>query len=227
MGFLLTLISDGVKNENNLCGPCDDSSFYEGFLGSSIAKKNCSCWQAVIHKYVLANTSYVLDMCLSSQVSSQAFVDMLYCKKAFQYRCFKDVLVFAGVNTYESHFNMGVVFSKIFTIDCHCFNSDSILIAGFMGPTWGPSGADRTQVGPMLAPWTLLFIGYSFKYFPLLYPLHNEVVGGYIGFTPSVRPASVPRPSRIPCPLCSAYSSGWIHFIFVHLIKQLQKMCRM
>ena len=25
-----------------------------------------------------------------------------------------------------------------------------------MGPKWGPSGADRTQVGPMLAPWTLL-----------------------------------------------------------------------
>ena len=24
------------------------------------------------------------------------------------------------------------------------------------GPTWGPSGADRTQVSPMLAPWTLL-----------------------------------------------------------------------
>ena len=31
------------------------------------------------------------------------------------------------------------------------------LIAWFMRPTWGPSGADRTQVGPMLlAPWTLL-----------------------------------------------------------------------
>ena len=28
------------------------------------------------------------------------------------------------------------------------------LTARFMGPTWGPSGADRTQVGPMLAPWT-------------------------------------------------------------------------
>ena len=28
------------------------------------------------------------------------------------------------------------------------------LIARLMGPTWGPSGADRTQVGPMLAPWT-------------------------------------------------------------------------
>ena len=30
------------------------------------------------------------------------------------------------------------------------------LIARFMGPTWGPPGAGRTQVGPMLAPWTLL-----------------------------------------------------------------------
>ena len=30
------------------------------------------------------------------------------------------------------------------------------LIARFMVPTWGPSGADRTQLGPMLAPWTLL-----------------------------------------------------------------------
>ena len=30
------------------------------------------------------------------------------------------------------------------------------LVARLMGPTWGPSGADRTQVGLMLAPWTLL-----------------------------------------------------------------------
>ena len=30
------------------------------------------------------------------------------------------------------------------------------LIAMFMGPTWGSPGADRTQVGPMLAQWTLL-----------------------------------------------------------------------
>ena len=30
------------------------------------------------------------------------------------------------------------------------------LIAMFMGPTWGPSGADRTQMDPMWAPWTLL-----------------------------------------------------------------------
>ena len=30
------------------------------------------------------------------------------------------------------------------------------LVARFMRPTWGPSGADRTEMGPMLAPWTLL-----------------------------------------------------------------------
>ena len=32
----------------------------------------------------------------------------------------------------------------------------SSLIARFMGPTWGPPGANRTQVGPMMAPWSLL-----------------------------------------------------------------------
>ena len=31
-----------------------------------------------------------------------------------------------------------------------------LYVIRFMGPTWGPSEADRTQVGPMLAPWTLL-----------------------------------------------------------------------
>ena len=29
-------------------------------------------------------------------------------------------------------------------------------IANFMGPTWGPSGSCRPEMGPMLAPWTLL-----------------------------------------------------------------------
>ena len=42
------------------------------------------------------------------------------------------------------------------------------LIARFMGPNWGPSGADRTQVSPMLAPWTsllgsVLILGGCFK----------------------------------------------------------------
>ena len=29
-------------------------------------------------------------------------------------------------------------------------------IAKFMGPTWGPPGSCRPQMGPMLSPWTLL-----------------------------------------------------------------------
>ena len=29
-------------------------------------------------------------------------------------------------------------------------------IAKFMGPTWGPPGSFRPQMGPLLAPWTLL-----------------------------------------------------------------------
>ena len=35
-------------------------------------------------------------------------------------------------------------------------NQKYSLIARFTGPTWGPSGADRTQMGPILVPWTLL-----------------------------------------------------------------------
>ena len=34
---------------------------------------------------------------------------------------------------------------------------DNKVYGAYMGPTWGPHGADRAQVGPMLAPWTLLF----------------------------------------------------------------------
>ena len=40
-----------------------------------------------------------------------------------------------------------------------CLNSQ---IVKFMGPTWGPPGPCRPQMGPMLAPWTLL-VGFSSK----------------------------------------------------------------
>ena len=38
----------------------------------------------------------------------------------------------------------------------HSVNELQSLIAKFVDLTWGPSGAARTQVGPMFAPWTLL-----------------------------------------------------------------------
>ena len=37
------------------------------------------------------------------------------------------------------------------------FRCVNTLIARFMGPTWGPSGADKTQVGPMLGPMNFVF----------------------------------------------------------------------
>ena len=37
---------------------------------------------------------------------------------------------------------------------CELFRTSRI--ARFMGPIWVPPGADRTQVGPMLTPWSLL-----------------------------------------------------------------------
>ena len=45
--------------------------------------------------------------------------------------------------------------------------------------------------------------------------------GVLVSLRPSVRPSVCP--SRVRCPLCIAYSSDWIFFIFKHLIKQLQK----
>ena len=35
-------------------------------------------------------------------------------------------------------------------------NAGKKRIAKFMGPTWGPPGSCRPQMGPMLAPWSLL-----------------------------------------------------------------------
>ena len=49
----------------------------------------------------------------------------------------------------------------------------------FMGPTWGPSGADRTQMGPMLAPWTLLS-GLWLMPFINLYAMRNKKFYNFI-----------------------------------------------
>ena len=42
--------------------------------------------------------------------------------------------------------------------------------AKFMGPTWGPPGSCRSQIGPMLAPWTFLseLLLYNMETFILL-----------------------------------------------------------
>ena len=58
----------------------------------------------------------------------------------------------------------------------HAQNCMSSPIARFMGPTRGPSGADRTQVGPMLAPWALLsgMAWYGMKWLVLVHFNENN-----------------------------------------------------
>ena len=46
--------------------------------------------------------------------------------------------------------------ASVFSVLGYLYTRLITLIARFMGPTWGPPGADRSQVGPMLAQWTLL-----------------------------------------------------------------------
>ena len=64
---------------------------------------------------------------------------------------------FQNWNSYMHRCNESSVFE---IMACRLFGakqqSKPTPIARFMGSTWGPSGADRTQVGPMLASWTLL-----------------------------------------------------------------------
>ena len=59
-------------------------------------------------------------------------------------------------------------------------------ITRFMGPTWGQSGATRTQVGPMLAPWSLLSG-----------PLFTKKTSSYGYRDPHDKPKTVWRPSQV------------------------------
>ena len=55
-------------------------------------------------------------------------------------------------------------------------------------------------------------------------PCATKLLGGILlSLHPSVCPSI--RPASCMCLLCSTYSSGWLHFIFIHLIKQLQEVC--
>ena len=80
-------------------------------------------------------------------------------RKAGDLRCHHahyDVTVMRSRET-STHSNQNWVFSSHLSVrHLHQTHFKPSLIARFMGPTWGPSGADRTHVGPMLAPWTLI-----------------------------------------------------------------------
>ena len=59
-------------------------------------------------------------------------------------------------------------------------------------------------------------------------PRFNEVERRYTGFTSSVRPSVHPPSVRLwteSCQLCNSHNTSWLHFMFTHRIKQLQKVC--
>ena len=69
-----------------------------------------------------------------------------------------------------------IITDEIPTSNLHIFTGPSTLIARFMGPTWGPSGANRTQLGPIW-PHELCYLG---RYLPghmiLLAPKYELLV---------------------------------------------------
>ena len=75
--------------------------------------------------------------------------------------------------------------------------------------------------------WVKYFVpSISYKQYPYCFPPHTtKLLWGYIGFIPSVHPSVRPSVRQSVLPLCCAYSPGWIHFISIHLIKQLQQVC--
>ena len=77
-------------------------------------------------------------------------------------------------------------------------------IAKFMGPTWGPPGSCRPQMGPMLAPWTLLS-GYSQSWHCHLHwgiHTHRVDIVTYTG-------ASIPTELTLSPTLGHPYPQSW------------------
>ena len=112
------------------------------------------------------------------------------------------------------------------TYPCHDLIMDKAikpqLIARFMGPTWGPSGADRTQVGPMLAPWNLQYIllllclvlWWVHHRHPHPHHHHHH----HHGFLWYIYPKQTPQQNTTKCPTCAQFSGRRCrHYISIKL----------
>ena len=77
------------------------------------------------------------------------------------------------------------------------------LIARFMGPIWGQSGAARTQVGPMLARWTLLSGTKCIHQEICLLAIYRALVSPFISF-------KIPNSGPSAWLICSA-NNRWTH----------------
>ena len=106
----------------------------------------CLYMQANVHIYIYKK--FIIDICIMD--------DNIRCWQSFRQKWnshFTD-----EENIFLWHPNIvaiNTVYGAYFPPNTQILRLPS-LIARIMGLTWGPSGADRTQVGPTFAPWTLL-----------------------------------------------------------------------
>ena len=82
-------------------------------------------------------------------------------------------------------------------------------ITKFMGPTWGPPGSCRPQLGPVLAPWILLS-GLCGLTLSLHFLMGNNVI--CLGFTSEIPPSG----------LASGMALPWIWLLRIHVVHQLE-----
>ena len=75
-------------------------------------------------------------------------------------------------------------------------------IAKFMGPTWGPPGSCRPQMGPMLVPWTFMGSG-----IPQLWTIETTMKITYLKFQSNLRPNEFTVAAA--CNLMSSVMINW------------------
>ena len=109
---------------------------------------------------------WVLGLVIAS--TSHELCTQLLFSSALLYKSFTIVTMWSQIHRLQAH---------LATMELHLYIPS--LIARFMGPTWGTSGADRTQVGPMLAHELYIIADhvefwYSiYFFFTFLFPFHG------------------------------------------------------
>ena len=93
-------------------------------------------------------------------------------------------------------------------------------------PQWGLICWRFGKVLNALCPRVLQKFSFPHCMCIIITPVSAKLKRGYTGFT-SIR-LSVRLSICLwteSCPLCNFHNTSWIHFIFTHLIKQIQKVC--